>query len=364
MSVTACERYEAVVIGGGPAGSAAAYTLAAAGRKVCLIDKAEFLRDKLCGGGLTFRGKRAFEQIFRRPWQAGLFNASRDFSFFSNGRFVGSYRSRAQIHFMMRLDFDHYLLTLAQQAGATLRLGDAVGSIDIARQSIALKSGAQIAFGFLIGADGVNSAVAKTLFGRSFNPATIAFALEAEVPRHQLPRQGDRVEFDFSAARWGYGWVFPKQDTVTIGVGGMHRLNPDLRARLNLYFRHKGLDAGAFKVKGQYLPSGDFLPVPGQSNILLCGDAASAVDPISGEGIPYAIQTGGAAGRAVAAALSQPAGRSALDIYSEEYGAIVAPLHRVKFWRWLVYPRALQALLAWAFRYAPIRKWLLVEGRR
>ena len=144
----------------------------------------------------------------------------------------------------------------------------------------------------------------------------------------------------------------------------MHRLNPDLRSRLERYFQHKGLDTAEFKVKGQYLPSGDFLPVPGQSNILLCGDAASAVDPISGEGIPYAILTGGAAGRAVAAALSQPAGRSALDIYSEEYGAIVAPLHRVKFWRWLVYPRLSQALLAWAFRYAPIRKWLLVEGRR
>ena len=174
MSVTACERYEAVVIGGGAAGSAAAYTLAAAGRKVCLIDKAEFPRDKLCGGGLTFRGKRAFEQIFRRPWQADLFNASRDVSFFSNGRFVGSYHSRAQIHFMMRLDFDHYLLTLAQKAGATLKLGDAVGKIDVAGKTITLRSGAEVVFGFLIGADGVNSVVAKTLFGRSFDPATIA----------------------------------------------------------------------------------------------------------------------------------------------------------------------------------------------
>ena len=65
--MAACESYEAVVVGGGPAGSAAAYTLAAAGKKVCLIDKAEFPRDKLCGGGLTFRSKRAFERIFKRP---------------------------------------------------------------------------------------------------------------------------------------------------------------------------------------------------------------------------------------------------------------------------------------------------------
>jgi geranylgeranyl reductase family protein len=360
--VATCESYEAVVVGGGPAGSAAAYTLAAAGKKVCLIDKAEFPRDKLCGGGLTFRSKSAFERIFKRPWKAELFNSSRDFLFSSNGRFVASYRSRANIYFMMRRSFDHYLLGLARDAGATLRLGDAVGNIDLAEKSLTLRSGQEIAFGFLIGADGVNSVVAKTLFGKSFDPATVAFTLEAEVPRDRLPHQGDRVEFDFNAARWGYGWVFPKQDFVTIGIGGMHRLNPDLRRRLDAYFQHKGLDAKDFKVKGQYLPCGDCRAVPGRSNVLLCGDAAGAVDPISGEGIPYALLTGAAAGTAVATALSQPAGRGALAIYCEDYRDIVASFRRAKFWRRFVCSRVMQRVFAWAFRVERVRKWLLVEG--
>ncbi len=263
---------------------------------------------------------------------------------------------------MMRLDFDHYLLGLARDAGATLKLGDAVGKIDLERQTVTLRSGQEIAFGFLIGADGVNSVVAKTLYGRSFDPAQIAFALEAEVPRDRLPHQGDRVEFDFSAARWGYGWVFPKQSTVTIGIGGLHRLNPDLRRRLDLYFQRKGLDAGDFKVKGQYLPGGDYRRVPGRSNVLLCGDAAGAVDPISGEGIPYAMQTGAAAGRAIALALSQPAGRSALSIYCDEYNNVIAELRRGKVWRWLVYPRVVERLFAWAFRAERVRKRILTEG--
>ena len=61
-------KYQVVVMGGGPAGSSAAYTLAGAGVKVCLIDRSIFPRDKLCGGLLTIRSKRAFQRIFKADW--------------------------------------------------------------------------------------------------------------------------------------------------------------------------------------------------------------------------------------------------------------------------------------------------------
>lgn len=357
-------KYDAVVIGGGPAGSAAAYTLADGGQSVCLIDKSKFPRDKLCGGGLTFRSKRAFERVFGRRWKSSLFISSRHVAFFSKGSFLASLKANVPIYFTSRVSFDHYLLTLAEEAGATLELGDAVREIDLEDRSVVLRSGRQIRYEFLIGADGVNSIVAKTLFGQSFDPKTIAFALEAEVPRDKLPHQGNLVEIDFSAARWGYGWVFPKKDSFTVGVGGIHRLNPNLRIQLDRYFRLKGLDTKAFKVKGQYLPGGDFLTVPGRSNILLCGDAAGAVDPISGEGIPFAIETGGAAGKAVAAVLSHAADRSALAIYCDDYKAVLAPVRWGRFWRCFVYPRWVERLFAWAFQCEPIRKRMLVEPAR
>jgi flavin-dependent dehydrogenase len=93
--------------------------------------------------------------------------------------------------------------------------------------------------------------------------------------------------------------------------------------------------------------------------VLLCGDAAGAVDPISGEGIPYAMQTGKAAATAVATALSQPEGRTALEIYCEDYKDVVASLRRGKFWRWFVYPRGVERLFAWAFRCEPLKSWVL-----
>lgn len=352
------ETFDVVVVGGGPAGSAAAFTLAAAGKSVCLIDKAIFPRDKLCGGGLTFRGKRAFERVFKQPWKSEYFNASQSVSFFSKGRFLTSFKTNAKIYFMMRLRFDDYLLGLAQKAGAAVRLGDAISAIDFEAHRVTFSSGETLVYRFLIGADGVNSVVAKNLFGQSFDPATIAFALEVEVPRERLPDQGDTVEIDFSAVRWGYGWVFPKPHTLTIGIGGLHRLNANMRGGLDAYLRRKGLDPADFKVKGQYLPGGGRPKIPGRGNVLLCGDAAGAVDPISGEGIAFAIETGGAAGAAVANALSNP-DRGALAIYCEHYRHVVAMVRWGKFWRCFVYPPLMNRLFAAAFRYELLRKWIV-----
>lgn len=352
------EMYDAVVVGGGPAGSAAAYTLASAGKSVCLIDKAVFPRDKLCGGGLTFRSKLAFERVFRRKWNPALFNASRNVSLFSQGRFLAALKINTDLHFTARLSFDHYLLDLAREAGAAARLGDGIRTLDLTRSVAVLSSGEEVAFRFLIGADGVNSMVARTLFGRSFDPNAVALALEAEVPRERLPAQGDRVEFDFSAARWGYGWVFPKRDTLTIGIGGLQRLNPDLRDRLERYFRGKGLEPRDYKVKGHFIPIGDPRAVPGRGNVLLCGDAAGAVDPISGEGLHFAMQTGGAAGAAVAEALSHPE-RDALEIYKIQFAPVAQALRRGRFWCWFIYPRLMQQIFAAALRWEPLRKWIL-----
>src|SRR5665213_1329008 len=87
------EKYEVAVVGGGPAGSAAAYTLAAAGRSVCLIDKSEFPREKLCGGLITLRSKKTFEAIFGTPWDSNIFNSSREIYFFADGKELASQRA-------------------------------------------------------------------------------------------------------------------------------------------------------------------------------------------------------------------------------------------------------------------------------
>jgi len=249
--------------------------------------------------------------------------------------------------FTMRVAFDEYLLSLARQAGAFMKLGEQIRELELDRNLIRLESGLEIAFDFLIGADGVNSRVAKALFGKSFDPETIGFGLEAEVPRNRLPAQSDKVEIDFGAARWGYGWVFPKQNSFTIGVGGIHRLNPDIQSRFTQYLEGKNLSRNDLTVKGQYIPFGDFRRVPGRGNVLLCGDAAGTVDPITGEGIAYAMQTGAAAGSAVVRAIES--GRNALEIYCNEYSGVASSLRQANFWRCLIFPKLLQRPFAWGF---------------
>ena len=95
---------------------------------------------------------------------------------------------------------------------------------------------------------------------------------------------------------------------------------------------------------------------------LLCGDAAGAVDPISGEGISFALQTGAAAGRAVAMALSRPAERCVLEIYCADYARVVTALRRRGFWRRFIYPRLVEHLFVLAFRIEQARNWILGQG--
>ena len=341
-----------VVVGGGPAGAAAAFTTASASLSVALIDKSQFPREKLCGGGLTDRCRASFEGVFGQPLPEALVLEGDHMAFFMAGAPLS--RMEGRIGLTMRRAFDAHMVSLAQQAGATPLLGDAVEHVDEAARAVVLKSGRRLAYGHLVGADGVNSAVAHSLFGAAFDPAVIGFGLEVEVPRADFPNCPEDVEIDFGRADWGYGWIFPKQQTFTIGVGGVHRRNPDMKARLAAYLTDKGLDPTRYKVKGQYLPFGRCRERPGRGRVLLCGDAAGFVDPITGEGIGYAIESGAIAGTAIAEAVvaGQPGG--AFARYAEATGQIRAAMRQARGWRLLIFSKVAKGLFAKAFGRARI----------
>jgi geranylgeranyl reductase family protein len=295
--------YDIVILGGGPAGSAAAMTAAGKGLRVLLIDKARFPRDKLCGGLFTGRALAEYRRIFRRDPPEGLLEERRAISFYLGERPMGRMDDVPPMYLTMRWDLDAHLLDEARAAGAEIRAGCRVAAIDLGADRLTLEDGTKVTYRVLIGADGVASSVARALYGRPFDPGTIGFAMEKEMPPVTDPDTARTVRVDFGAADWGYGWSFPKRGSTTVGVGGLQARNPDMKDNLHRYaaLLEQGDAAG---MRGHFLPFGDYRDRPGRRNVLLAGDAAGFVDPITGEGIAHALASGRAAAEAAARARS------------------------------------------------------------
>lgn len=338
-------KFDLIVIGSGPAGSAAATTALNAGLSVAIVDKATFPRDKLCGGLFTGRSEKAMKSVFNLEVTEELFVTSDHMRFLANGEILADIPDAPPVHLTMRRDFDAMLHAHAKSLGATTYLGTPVTTIG--DNSITIRGGEVLHFRALIGADGVNSFVARHLFGRPFDPETIGFGLEVETPL--TPSRDNAVEVDFDAAHWGYGWSFPKKKTATIGVGGINSKNPDMKANMAKYVTLTDSDE-SLKYKGQYLPFGDFKKRPGKGNILLAGDAAGLVDPITGEGIALAMESGDYAARAVLKALEEANPSAALDHYLIAVKPIHRSLNQARIWRMIMFPEATQGYFKKAFK--------------
>jgi geranylgeranyl reductase family protein len=344
-------HHTAVVIGGGPAGAAAARTLARQGVDVCVLDKAVFPRPKLCGGLLTLRSRKLFTRIFGdAAWEQAFEYESQGISLFHRERCLSEVDGHSVLYFTCRRRFDDYLLSLAAQAGATLCVGDGVAALDLKGKVCRLQSGQEIGYDYLIGADGVNSMVARTLFGASYDRKKIAFALEMDVDRALLHRDVTRPEIYFGIVKWGYGWVFPKRDTVTVGVGGIQARNPHMKRDFEAFLTHLFGTIPAGKIKGHHIPFGDYKQRPGSDHVLLAGDAAGLVEPITGEGIAFAMQSGHFAGLAVLEALhavrdEKASAKTALQAYQGHCAEITRALDHAKRLRYLVFPPLSERLL-------------------
>ncbi len=298
---TSTKQFDILVIGAGPAGSAAACTAARKGLRVALIDKARFPRDKLCGGLFTGRSRACYHEIFGQAFDSGRAVNLSEIEFWYQNRRLARLSDIPPVNLTMRRDLDATLLGHALAAGATDYTGRAIAVLDDA--GVTLRDGTRLDARVLIGADGVNSITARHLFGAPFNKKTIGFGLEIEATPEEQPPEDHPLRIDFAAATWGYGWSFPKQRSTTVGVGGLHAPNPDMKAHFSSYLQSLGLADDTRRFKGHYLPFGDFRKTPGRDHILLAGDAAGLVDPITGEGIALAMKSGQLAAKAAIAAL-------------------------------------------------------------
>lgn len=258
--------HDVAIVGGGPAGSTAAYRLARAGARVLLVDKATFPRDKPCGGGVTLRAARLLPFSLEPVVEDRVDRLECRLRY--RRRFVR--QARAPLALMtQRKRLDHFLLQQAADAGAEVREGVTVDPTELDAR-------------FIIAADGCNGTTARRL-GLDID-VVHGVALEANYPYDA--RFAHAMVLEIAAVRGGYGWIFPKSGHVNVGVGGNESEGPQLRTELRRMCEAYGIDPeAAAETRGYRLP----LRRPGSAlvrgNVAAIGDAAGLVDPFSGDGM-------------------------------------------------------------------------------
>ena len=278
------ERFDVVVAGAGPAGSAAAIHLARGGASVLLADKARFPRDKPCGGGLTGRAVRALpcpvdpvvEHVVDR-FELRLRYGPR---FERAGR-------EPMILMTQRRRLDAHLAEQAAAGGADVRDGTPVADVEQVEDGVTLAVGdARVHAGVLIGADGANGVVARSVGLGDEIVRGVALEGNASWGVLDADRYRGRAVVELGVVPGGYGWVFPKGDHANIGVGGWGSEGPRLRAHLERLAdaHHVAVDA-LTDVKGHRLPMRPLGAAASTGSVILVGDAAGLVDPLSGDGI-------------------------------------------------------------------------------
>lgn len=336
------QSFDVIVLGAGPAGSAAAKRAADNGLSVALIDRATFPRPKLCGALVSPRAHDAIRDVVGKDLPEEMFLRSRKVAFKWHGETIREIDAPYDLTYSNRIDFDHWLFKAAVEAGAVAMEGTRVSEILDAENVLVLEDGTRLTYGVLIGADGAASPVAKHLFGQAFDNDKIAFAFEIEADQPCDGEQDALMSIDFRIVRWGYGWNFPKRKTRTIGLGGIKSVDQDLKALMAEYMEQEGVDPDSYKVKGAHLPGGDYRAKPGRDNVLLAGDAAGFVDAITGEGIALALESGAMAADAAKEAIAAGKPARAAKSYFAKVKPIQSELDKVKKIRAIVYAEAFE----------------------
>lgn len=218
------------------------------------------------------------------------------------GRWPFRYRrgDRAGV-LVMRDRFDMAIVDEARRHGAVVHDGVPFEGLERTNGGITVRAaGRRFRTAMVIGADGVRSPVRRAL-GLGEVPYRGA-AIEAEIPAAggELRRIAHQIVFDFGGVPWGYGWIFPKQKHLSVGMLSFAPHRSDLRRCFERYLDREGLSGRVGTLHGWEIPAGGEAGRFHGDGGLLVGDAAGLVDPLTGEGIYYAVRSGLIAAQVVA----------------------------------------------------------------
>jgi geranylgeranyl reductase family protein len=349
------QKWDVTVIGGGPAGLAAALAAATAGARTLVVERAEHPRYKTCGGGLIGTSLAAASDHAVVPARGHIHAATVTLD---GRREFTRHHDDPLLAMVVREEFDDALRKAALGAGVTLRQRSPVRGItqDGDHAIARLADGTSVRARVLIGADG-SSGVSARYAGVRFQQVDLGLELEIGVPETVQEQWRGRILLDWGPIPGSYGWVFPKGDRLTVGViaarGQGERTRQYLRdfvGRLRLGGYEPAQDSGHLT-----RCRSDDSPVR-KGRVIVAGDAAGLLEPWTREGISFALRSGTLAGVAAAgasaypdrleeclgqyeAALSQDmipemeAGRRLLAAFSRHPGAFHTGLATAKGWR-------------------------------
>lgn len=303
--------FDVIISGAGPAGSTCALTLHNSGLRVALIDKDTFPRDKICGDAVSSVAKRILRQINPELETSLLDFAPKtnitkarlhspefktlEFSFSKTG------------HCIRRHDFDNWLFTIARNNACitvmqNVKVKDAFTGPE--KAGVVLDNGQTLTARVLVACDGAHSVIAKKLGGFKVDRKHYSGAVR-QYYRNIKGLTGDALEVYFLKGYLpGYFWIFPLSDNeANVGFGMLSETiakeKIDLKQQLHNIIQHipevreRFAEATPLEdVKGFGLPLGSRKYAISGQRFMLCGDAASLIDPFSGEGIETAMESG------------------------------------------------------------------------
>jgi menaquinone-9 beta-reductase len=302
---------DVVVVGAGPAGSAAAAWAARAGRDVLVIDAASFPRDKPCGDGLTPRAVAELQRLGLDDWlDAHIKHRGLRLTGFGGevevdwpGPSFPAYGSAVP-----RTELDERVRQVAVDAGCRMLLGAKV--VDVSREPRGRVTSLTTAAGSVscrevIVADGARSPLGRIL-GREWHQQTVygvAVRGYLRSPRADDPWLSGNMELRTreGALLPGYGWIFPLGNgEVNIGVGALATVKRPADMALRKLIEHYtdqrrtdwDFDGPPRAVSSALLPMGGAVSGVAGPNWMLIGDAAAGVNPLNGEGIDYGLEMG------------------------------------------------------------------------
>lgn len=316
------QRFDVLVVGGGPAGSTTAYRLAEAGVSVLLTDRAEFPRDKPCGGGMTMRAVRQCPVDPSPVVEEEVDIVELRFRYHDA---VERRSVQPVIRMTQRRVLDAFLLEAARAKGVAVREG--VKTVVGDRITV---DGEPVEARIVVAADGANGTTARSLgLGEGI---VHGVAYEGNVPYRTVSREryGRRAIVELADIPGGYGWVFAKGDHVNVGVGAWQSEGPNIREHLARLCRAHEIDESSLEhLRGHRLPLRRPGTVIASERGLLVGDAAGLIDPVSGDGMYECFVSSKLASAAI---LDVLAGRAeTLASYGAAVDVALAPLHRASW---------------------------------